>query len=188
VKRSHGRVAGACALLLIAAAVAAVTATPAWGAAKRCGSIPRMGEAGPELVRVRATNVTCRVARRTLAHQRRAVRRGWDCSSAGSEAVCTRGARRAVYGPGPSVRVRECGNAFGTPNTDAGIFGIQALRTRCRVARAVARPAVDIDLVTGKRRYRSRRYRCSGVFDDTTLPQVHWFCVRGTRAVAFVQG
>ena len=188
MKRSHGRVAGACALLLIAAAAAAVTAAPAWGAAKRCGSIPRMGEAGPELVRVRATNVTCRVARRTLADQRRAVRRGWDCSSAGSEAVCTRGARRAAYGPGPSARVRECGNAFGTPNTDEGIFGIQALRTRCRVARAVARPAVDIDLVTGKRKYRSRRYRCSGVFDDTTLPQVHWFCVRGTRAVAFVQG
>ena len=84
--------------------------------------------------------------------------------------------------------MRECGNAFGTPSTDEGIFGIQALRTRCRVARAVARPALDIDMVDGKRSYRVRRYRCTGRFDDTTLPQVHWFCVRRTRAVSFVQG
>jgi hypothetical protein len=171
------------------ACFAAAVAAPAQGSlqVERCGNIPRMGEDGPELVSVRATGVSCRVARRTLAHQRRAERRGWECNSAGSEAVCTRGAQRASYTGGPEARVRECGNAFGTPNTDEGIFGIQALRTRCRLARKVARPAIDIDLDSDRHRYRGRRFRCRGRFDDTALPQVRWFCVRGTRAVAFVQ-
>ena len=91
--------------------------------------------------------------------------------------------------PAPAA-ARSCGSIAFTPNSDEGVSDIRAHGVSCRVARRVARGS-DNHGPSGEPgkvfRYRSGRFRCRGVEQDTALPSVRYRCVRGSALVRFVK-
>src|SRR4051794_24444957 len=161
-------------LLLVPSASSAATRT--------CGQIARVGEAGTELVTVKALGVRCAVARRVLVrHTLGRTSKGWECHSAGSEAECERGSQRATYRHAWS---RGCGSVAFQPNTDDGAGGIRARGTTCRRARAVARGSRPFG-PTRPRSYTARGFRCTGRAVDAPLPTALYTCRDGRKTVAF---
>lgn len=169
------------ALVALVGALAAIGG-PAEAQAKGCGEIARIGERGPELVSVRASGVSCRAARRALSDQVAAGRRGWTCSSAGSEARCTKGSAVAVYLPARGVR--RCGTVTFRRNTSNAAFGITSKRVSCRTGRGVARGARRHG-PSRPRTYRSRGFRCRSKVLASSLPTALFTCRRGRATVAF---
>ena len=178
-RRGRGLLLLSCAVLGVALAQPPEQAA---AAGKRCGEIARIGEAGVELVSVRARGVRCRSARAVLADQAAATSNGWECNSAGSEAVCAKGDATASYGPARSAR--SCGSIGFEANSDNVASSITAVRASCRTARAVARGSRDYG-PTHARRYRARRFRCRARALDSALPSVLYTCRRGKATVAF---
>jgi hypothetical protein len=150
--------------------------------ARTCGQIARIGEAGTELVTVHATRVRCAVARRVLErHTRGKASTGWKCSSAGSEAVCTRGRKRASYGPASS---HGCSPVAFQPNSDDGAGGIRARRVSCKKARAVARGSEPFG-PSNPGSYRKLGFDCTAHALDAALPTALYTCRNGRATVAF---
>jgi hypothetical protein len=165
------------ALLLIAAFPAAASA------AKRCGDIARVGEAGTEIVKVSAAHVGCATARRVLVrHTLGRSTSGWSCNSAGSEAVCTRGRAVARY---RHARSRGCGSIGFEPQSDNVAGRIRARHVGCRAARAVARGSRPYG-PSHASSYRARRFHCTARPGRTTgLETALYTCRRGHAIVAF---
>src|SRR4051812_3390459 len=152
-------------------------------ATKRCGDIARIGEAGTEIVAVKADGVGCKRARRVLErHTLGRSTAGWTCNSAGSEAVCTRGGATARYGPAKS---RGCGSIGFTPNSDDGAGDIRARHVSCRVARKVARKSKPFG-PSHPDPYKARGFRCRGRhLPSAGLEAALYTCHRGRKTVAF---
>lgn len=147
------------------------------GAASSCGEIAREGESGVELVSTRATGTSCSSARSVLSDQLAARTRGWSCSSAGSEAMCTKGRARASYLGASGVG--SCGFVSFEANNDNVAASIQARGTSCKTARAVARGS------RAAGRYRARGYRCASRSLEGGLPASLYTCRNGRATVAF---
>jgi hypothetical protein len=172
-----------CCAIALLALFGFASADPA-AAERRCGEVARVGEAGAELVSVRAKGAKCDTARWVFEHLRAAAAKGWHCHSAGSEASCTRGTG-AMVSYRAARHVRECGRIVFAPQSEDGTGDIVATRARCRRSRAVARASRDFG-PSDRIAYRARGFSCkSGPMTENVLPSRLVYCRRGRAIVAF---